>query len=120
MNELVAIEDLCTTLHKEVADLKKERRERPPLRDRKFADSLLEGARFELLVPRADNAGTRLLTLDHEEFISPRARPPDLAISAGELPHAGAQTIDVWNTEQARRRKLTADLAPTSTPFLKL
>jgi hypothetical protein len=27
MNELVALEDLCTTLHKEVADLEKERRE---------------------------------------------------------------------------------------------
>jgi hypothetical protein len=27
--------------------------------------------------------------------------PPDLAISAGELPHAGAQTIDVWKTERA-------------------
>jgi hypothetical protein len=27
MNELVALEDLCTTLRKEVADLEKERRE---------------------------------------------------------------------------------------------
>jgi hypothetical protein len=27
MNELVALKDLCTTLHKEVADLEKERRE---------------------------------------------------------------------------------------------
>jgi hypothetical protein len=29
--------------------------------------------------------------------------PPDLAISAGELPHAGAQTIDVWKTGRRSR-----------------
>ena len=80
-------------------------------------DSPLEGARFEPLVPRADKSGLGYSLLITKS-LSARGLGPDLAISAGELPDAGAQTIDVWKAKQARRRKLAADLAPTSTPFL--
>jgi hypothetical protein len=46
---------------------------------------------FELPVPRADSAGARLLTLDHEKLIGRGLGPPDLTLtlSASELPHAG-------------------------------
>ena len=51
------------------------------------ADSLLEEAGFELPVPRAGRADTRLFTPYHEELIGRGFA--DLALAAGELPHAG-------------------------------
>ena len=52
-------------------------------------DWLLAEGGCEPLVRRADSAGTRLLTLDHEELIGRGLGPPDLALSASELAHAG-------------------------------
>jgi|SRR6516164_2840201 len=55
----------------------------------RFADSAVEKAGFEISVPRAGMAGTRLLTLYHEELIGCGFGAPDLALAAGKLPHAG-------------------------------
>ena len=49
----------------------------------------MQEAGFELSAPRAGDAGARLLTPDHKELIGGGLGAPDLALAAGELPHAG-------------------------------
>jgi hypothetical protein len=53
--------------------------------------------------PRADNAGTRLLTLDHEELIGPRARPP-------RPRHFGRRAAARW---RANNRRLEGGAGPS-------
>jgi hypothetical protein len=53
------------------------------------SDSPLEESGFEPSIPRIASTGIRLLTLDHEELVGGGFGPPDLALAACELPHAG-------------------------------
>jgi hypothetical protein len=48
-----------------------------------------EESGFEPSVPRMASTGTRLLTLDHEELVGRGFGPPDLALAARKLAHAG-------------------------------